>query len=201
MADRSTEVRNDRQLVLRIIERDQDAVANLVEFLQERVMPVLAYRYRELLDEMELASVLNSVVLNVWRSAGTFDPARGNLEGWLYRIAEREAINRIRRDSAAKETTMVDFEPSLKARRPDDTSWTDQPRVKRLLAAIEQLPRLQRAVIRADLAAGDQADDERLARQHDTTVNSIRVTRSVARKKLRDLLQRTEQDDGQGAKG
>jgi DNA-directed RNA polymerase specialized sigma24 family protein len=164
-------------------------------------MPTLASRFRDVLDEMELGAVLNAVVFNVWRSAGSFNPAKGNLEGWLYRIAEREAVNRIRQGRPAGDTTLLDFDPPLIGRRPDDTSFTDQPRVKELLAAIDQLPRLQRAVIRADLAAGDKADDERLALQHDSNVNSIRATRTIARKKLRDMLERSERSADPKAEG
>jgi DNA-directed RNA polymerase specialized sigma24 family protein len=133
--------------------------------------------------------VLNAAVYNVWRSAGSFDPSKGDLAGWLYRIAQREVVNCLRQSKGNHGVAALDVEPAIKGRRPDDTSITDQPVVKELLEVIENLPHLQRAVIQADLAADGRADDERLARLHNSTVASVRATRTTARKKIREAMQ------------
>ena len=195
MVEGSTDLAIKRQLILRIMEKDQSALGDLAILCGTCVMPVIERKYRDLLDEAEIGAVLNQVVYNVWRSLGSFDPAKGTFEGWLYRIAEREAINCLRSDKSEGGTIVLEFDPPTAARRLDDTSVTDQPLVKELLVVIETLPRLQRAVIRADLAAGERADDHRLARRHGSTVNSIRATRTIARKKIRDSMLRRA-DDG-----
>lgn len=67
-----------------------------------------------------------------------------------------------------------------------------------LNSVIEKLPRVQKAIILADLAAGERADDEHLAASLGNTVNSIRVSRNKARKRIGEELTKRGHDLGPG---
>ena len=188
MGDGSSESSGTRRLILRLMERDEDALRDLADHCSSNTMCVLERKYYELLDASEFAAVLNQVVYNVWRSIGSYDPSKGSFDGWLYRIAEREVVNCLRQDKSGGAAAMLEFDPSVDGRRPDDSSFTDPPVVKELLNVIENLSPLQKAIVLADLASGDKADDERLARMHGSTVPSVRASRSIARKKIREAM-------------
>lgn len=61
----------------------------------------------------------------------------------------------------------------------------NDPRIEDLLNAVEALPTLQKAIIKADLAADGLADAGRLAEIHGTSKNVIYVSRSKARETLK----------------
>jgi RNA polymerase sigma-70 factor (ECF subfamily) len=42
----------------------------------------------------------------VWRNAGRFDPERGTATSWVFTIAHRRAVDRVRSEQAAGERTM-----------------------------------------------------------------------------------------------
>src|SRR5204862_440641 len=62
-------------------------------------------------------------------------------------------------------------------------------RLQDLDEVIEGLGRVQHAVVRADLAAGGQADNARLAARLGTSVNSIYVSRNKAHEAIRKGMQ------------
>lgn len=73
-------------------------------------------------------------------------------------------------------------------RRPS-TRQADDKRLKDLEEVIEALPPLQRAIIRADIAADGTADNGRLAELHATSKNSVYVSRNKAHEAIRKGMQ------------
>lgn len=70
-----------------------DAVAAPVHGLARRVVR----------DPAMAEEVTQEVMIEVWRSAARYDPARGGAMAWIMTIAHRRAVDRVRREQSAGE--------------------------------------------------------------------------------------------------
>lgn len=87
----------DRLLSL-IASADQQAFDQLYRELSR---PAYGVIHRVLRDPARSEEVTQEVMLEVWRSASRFDPARGRAATWVLTIAHRRAVDRVRADTAA----------------------------------------------------------------------------------------------------
>ena len=78
--------------------RDQAAF----EGLYDRVAaPVFGLIRRVLRDSAQSEEVTQETLLEVWRTADRFDPARGAALAWIMTIAHRRAVDRVRAEQAS----------------------------------------------------------------------------------------------------
>jgi RNA polymerase sigma factor (sigma-70 family) len=185
---------SDEELVARICGGDDDALRALLRMHGGRVRGWLGKTYGSVLHDEELDEVLSTAVLKVWQNVARFDSSRGSLGGWFLRIAQREAINVLRREIAYRSShrelafdVADDTEPSNSC-EPEELDPTSQPRVQALRQIVYGLPPKQRAIILADLAAGGPADAGRLAVELQTSANSIYVLRNRAHEYIRKAM-------------
>jgi RNA polymerase sigma-70 factor (ECF subfamily) len=74
------------------------------ETIYDRVAPaVFGLVLRVLRDAAQAEEVAQEALLEVWRTAGRFDPARGAALAWVLTIAHRRAVDRVRSERAAAE--------------------------------------------------------------------------------------------------
>jgi RNA polymerase sigma-70 factor, ECF subfamily len=85
------------QLLLLVAAADQQAF----DLLYRRLAPPTYGVIRRVLrDPARSEEVAQEVMLEVWRTAQRFDPARGAAATWVLTIAHRRAVDRVRSDTA-----------------------------------------------------------------------------------------------------
>jgi RNA polymerase sigma-70 factor, ECF subfamily len=99
------------------------------------------------LQDPDLAQeVAQEAIVEVWRNAGRFDPARGSARAWVATIAHRRAVDRVRSERAAQER-----EAKAAARSSDGAAFDqvaesvtvrlEQQQVRRCLDGLTDLQR------------------------------------------------------------
>ncbi|HEX5086625.1 MAG TPA: ECF RNA polymerase sigma factor SigK [Nocardioides sp.] len=77
---------------------DEAAFARLYDATSSRVFGLAV---RVVRDPAQAEEVAQEAFLEIWRTSGRFDPAKGSPLGWLLTIAHRKAVDRVRSAEAA----------------------------------------------------------------------------------------------------
>lgn len=85
-------------LLVRVAAGDQDAFARLYDMLAPRAFGLIL---RVLVNRAQSEEVLQEVFLDVWQSAGSFAPNKGQGRSWVLTIAHRRAVDRVRSSQAS----------------------------------------------------------------------------------------------------
>jgi len=94
MKDSGAQYPADAELLKRISQRDEAAMASLFD-RYARIVYSIALRV--LHDPSEAEDVMQEVLMQVWRGAPSFIVGRGSLGGWLAVVARNRAIDVLRR--------------------------------------------------------------------------------------------------------
>lgn len=89
----------ERELMARIVQKDNDALAALYDQYSTLLFSLVLRIVRE---QQEAEDLLQDIFLQVWDKAASFDNRKGNLYGWLVTLARNRAIDRIRRNRGAR---------------------------------------------------------------------------------------------------
>jgi RNA polymerase sigma-70 factor, ECF subfamily len=96
--DRDQDAHSLEVLLSHVARGDHDAFAELYDRVAGQVYGVVR---RVLRDSAQSEEVAQEVLVEVWRSATRFDPARGSAATWILTIAHRRAVDRVRAAQAA----------------------------------------------------------------------------------------------------
>ncbi|MGY0022887.1 sigma-70 family RNA polymerase sigma factor [Streptomyces sp. cg35] len=88
------------ELLVRVGRGDHRAFEELYEKVSG---PVFGLVRRVLRDPAQSEEVTQEVLLELWRTAGRYDPARGAALSWVLTLAHRRAVDRVRSVRAAGE--------------------------------------------------------------------------------------------------
>lgn len=84
-------------LMMRVARGDTAAFSNLYDALAARVFGLIRQVLR---DPAQSEEVTQEVMVEIWRTAGRYDPGRGSVSSWALTIAHRRAIDRVRSEQA-----------------------------------------------------------------------------------------------------
>jgi RNA polymerase sigma-70 factor (ECF subfamily) len=141
----------DRVLMLRLRERDVDALEQLYE---RHVQAALGLAWRIVRDRGLAEDIVQEAFLTLWRQPERFDPCRGTARGWLLAIVHHRSIDHVRRMSTAGRavelgTDLVDY----RVIDPSDLA-VDAIQREQVRAALECLPAEQREAIELSFLHG-----------------------------------------------
>lgn len=110
--------RDDGGLVRRCLQGDQDACTELVDRFARMVGTVI---WRATGDQDAVEDLAQETFLRVFRGLPYFD-ARAKLSTWIFTIAHRVAVDRLRQAGRWREELANDHPDNLLARLPADTA-------------------------------------------------------------------------------
>lgn len=184
-----------RDIVARIAAGREAALAELIA-LHGRGLTLFATRY--LGDPGAADEVVQDVFLRAWREASRYDPARGAVSTWLYRIATNLCVDRMRRArvrrfflggpaAADLEDVLADAAPSA------ERAVAARAELVRMRKALMALPDRQRMAILLTVVAG--LDNAEAAAAMGTSRGSVEQLLVRARRTLKAEAMGDE-DDG-----
>jgi len=129
-------------LLRRVARGDEAAFAVFYDHVAARVYGLVR---RVLRDPAQAEEVAQEALVETWRTASRFDPAKGSATGWALTIAHRRAVDRVRTEQAGIER--VRRVAAVSAETPYDdvveaaTARIEQQQVRRCLDGLTELQR------------------------------------------------------------
>jgi DNA-directed RNA polymerase specialized sigma24 family protein len=185
----------DVDIIIALQEDDPRAgLRMLFEQQGGKVLGWLKKKYKGVLDEPEIESAMNLAVAKFWKYAPQYDESKGTL-GAVFFVFARNAAVSVLRGQVKHYQNRTDFEAILSDDIAESVPCDDPPpdsKRGRLLSdferAVASLPPAQQAIVRADLAAGGAADNDRLAERLGCAKASIYTNRTRAHENLRKRM-------------
>ena len=161
--------------------------AAFTELMSRFMRPLTVFATRFLSSKSDGEEVAQTVFIEVWRKARTFDPAKASVKTWLYSIARNRCIDTIRKrrlrqfvglDSSAADIASTDAEPSRITEK--------RAELRAVLDALEQLPDRQRLALLLQVVSDMSTREiaETMATSDGAVEQLIRRARQTLRQKF-----------------
>ena len=181
---------DDTGLVERVAGGDEDALGQLYDHFGQAVHSLCLRIVR---DGAVAEELTQEVFVRLWRSAASFQPARGRVSTWLLRIAHNLALNELRRRQS-RPVVAPDADWDAASAGLADTSDESDPvlaasmreRAEAVRHALAQLPAPQRHAI--ELAFFGGLSQAEVAAAQGEPLGTVKSRIRVGMQRLRELL-------------
>jgi RNA polymerase sigma-70 factor (ECF subfamily) len=127
-------------LLARTAHGDERAFERLYDVVAARVFGLIRRIVR---DPAQAEEVTQEVLVEVWRTATRFDPDRGSATSWIFTIAHRRAVDRVRSEQAGTDrmrrvaTSETPYDDVVE----EATAHLEQLQVRRCLKGLTEMQR------------------------------------------------------------
>ena len=170
--------------------RDRAAFAELFRHFAPRLK---AFMMKGGADGDTAEELAQEAMIQVWRRAESYDPARAAASTWIYTIARNKRIDRLRRERrpamSEEEYTTALGSAEGGAERGDDAAQRGQAEA-RLAHSIEELPEDQAAVVR--MAFYEDKSHSAIAAELQLPLGTVKSRIRLALTRLRGMIQDLE---------
>jgi len=175
----------DEALLALVARGDEDALAALYDRFG-RVAYGVALR---VVRDTELAQdAVQEAFLGAWRTASSFDPARGTAATWLLTLVHRRAVDVVRREQRRRTETLDDV-PAEPGSTTEEDVWI-RDRRRTVQAALARLSPDQRQAL--ELAYYGGLSQSELAERLGVPLGTVKSRMFAALSRLRDLLEEAD---------
>jgi RNA polymerase sigma-70 factor (ECF subfamily) len=174
----------DEELLAAISRGDEQALASLYD-RYGRIAYGLALRI--LRDPALAQDAVQDAFLSAWRTAVSFDAARGNARTWLLTLVHRRAVDLVRREERRRGDPLADV-PAASGDATEEAAEVRDER-RRVQAALAQLSADQREAL--ELAYYGGLSQSELAERLGVPLGTVKSRMFAGLARLRDLLGET----------
>jgi len=182
MLDREDTTRKDRLFMERIRRREPQALVDVYALYGKRVFSLIL---RIVHDRQTAEEILQDTFMRLWNRYELYDPEKGALLSWLFRVARNLALDFRRKESRRGnfDVVFIEGDPELEELHEDVLSVETAFAVRDALSA---LPSAQKHLI--ELAYFEGLTHSELAEQTGESLGTVKSRIRLGLKKLRDVL-------------
>ena len=181
---------NDKKLILKILEGNNQAFSLLIEKYTKLVYSSI---YRLIKNKTEAEDIFQEVFIELHRSAEHLKNDN-DISGWLFKVAYNKSISFLRKKNPAKANFIPEDQSEQESVQPKRFIETETPHHKLLeqeaefilYDAIDQLPEMQKKALL--LHKFEDYSHKEIAEQLDISLSSVESLIYRAKVKLRKLL-------------
>jgi RNA polymerase sigma-70 factor (ECF subfamily) len=177
---------DETTLISRIARQEETALSQLYD-RYARVLYALAFKILGTPEEAE--EIVLDVFHQVWRTASSYNVARGRVDAWLFVLTRSRSLDRLRTMGCRERSVVVVDATQIQVRSPFLTPEEDVLICERrdiVLAALQQLPEAQRQVI--ELAYFQGLTHAEIADKTGRSLGTVKTRIRLGLDKLRQLL-------------
>ena len=172
-------------IMARVAQQDRAAFTALYDHFAPRVK---GWAMRRGAGAQQAEDVVQDVMLQIWRQAARFDPAKAAVATWMFTLTRNRFIDIVRKEKhpdLAPDDPMLVAQPAAPDAAPDAV-YDQRQRAARVAAALQELPAAQRAVITQSFFA-DMPQHE-IAQLTQLPLGTVKSRVRLAFNRLRTLL-------------